>query len=323
MNFFSPFHRGVLVLTLLLAAGCSSSGPASTAQPSPKSPAGRAALADSLLRQSLTAPAIEQRIAAILAAADKPADDNLAAAMQAIDQAENVVTYNLANARTIGYRAAQVQFTGNPVYSQFTLNMEQGELESTNRLLDVAIEGQGFFRVKITPGVSDGYAYTRAGNFFVNKDQQLVLGRGDGYRLDPAITIPPTATNVTISDDGVVDYLVPGQVSRQRAGTIKLVNFVNPNGLTLLGGSIYLETESSGQSITATPGEDGLGTLQQSYLEGSNVDARKETLRLARLREWRQDLQSAIDMIVSRVRGNTSPVGMWHNNPRAIPRLDR
>ncbi len=311
MNFFSRFGRGVLAISLLLAAGCSSTGSAATARPNPTSPDNHTALADSLLRQSLTAPTIDERVAAILASADKPADDNLAATMQAIDRAENVITCNLANAETTAYHAAQIQFTGNPVHAQSSLNMEQGAMESTNRPLDVAIVGPGFFRVKIMPGMGDGYAYTRAGNFFVNKDQQVVVGMGEGYRLDPAIALPPNATGITISNDGRVDYLVPGQITRQQAGTVKLATFINPSGLAQLGGSIYQETELSGPAIIAEPGKDGLGTLQQGFLEGSNVDVRKETLRLARLREWRQNLQSAIDMIVSRVRGNTSPVGMF------------
>ena len=311
MNFFSWLGRGVAVVGLILAAGCSSTGPASTARSNPQSPSDRTAVADSLLRQSLTAPTIDERVAAILAAADKPADENLAATMQAIDRAENVITNNLANAQTIGYRAARIEFTGNPARPQLSLNMEQGALESTNRPLDLAITGAGFFRVRITGDRGDGFGYTRCGNLFVDKDQQLLLGSGEGHRLYPPIIIPPNATGITFSEDGRVDYTIPGQITRQQAGAITLTNFTNPERLAPLGGNIYMQTESSGQANTTDPGKEGLGTLQQGFLEGSNVDVRKETLRLARLREWRQNLQSAIDMIVSRARGNTSPVGMF------------
>ena len=91
---------------------------------------------------------------------------------------------------------------------------------------------------------------------------------------------PPTANGITISDDGKVDYLVPGQIARQQAGQIKLFNFINPNGLKLLGGNIYQQTESSGQATQSDPGKDGIGTLQQSFLEGSNVDPVKELVSL-------------------------------------------
>ncbi|MGA2501620.1 MAG: flagellar basal-body rod protein FlgG [Tepidisphaeraceae bacterium] len=233
--------------------------------------------------------------------------NSAATGLRALSTKLDVIANNLANSETTAFKTSRVNFeelvyqtikepgTSNAAgdlspagtfvglgvkVSNTQLNLDQGTMESTDRPLDVAIVGTGFFRVKIMPGIGDGYGYTRAGNFFVNKDQQLVLGMGDGYRLDPVITIPPTATSITVSNDGLVDYLVPGQITRQQAGTIKLANFINPNGLTLLGGNIYLQTESSGPAALSDPGKDGIGTLQQSYLEGSNVDPVKELVSL-------------------------------------------
>jgi len=233
--------------------------------------------------------------------------NSAATGLRALSTKLDVIANNLANTETTAFKRSRVNFeeliyqtlkepgTSNAAgdvspagtfvglgvkVSNTQIDMEQGAMESTNRPLDVAIEGPGFFRVKIMPGIGDGNGYTRAGNFFVNKDQQLVLGMGDGYRLDPAITIPPSATGISVSNDGRVDYLLPGQINRQSAGQIKLANFINPNGLKLLGGNIYQETESSGQAILSTPGKDGVGTLQQAFLEGSNVDPVKELVSL-------------------------------------------
>ncbi|MFI5377896.1 MAG: flagellar basal-body rod protein FlgG [Tepidisphaerales bacterium] len=233
--------------------------------------------------------------------------NSAATGLRALSTKLDVIANNLANSETTAFKASRVNFeelvyqtlkepgTSNAAgdlspagtfvglgvkVSNTQLDLEQGTMESTNRPLDVAIVGNGFFRVKIMPGIGDGYGYTRAGNFFTNKDQKLVLGMGDGYLVDPAISIPPTATGIAISNDGKVDYLVPGQIARQQAGQMKLYNFINPNGLTLLGGNIYLQTESSGQATQNNPGLDGLGTLQQNFLEGSNVDPVKELVSL-------------------------------------------
>jgi flagellar basal-body rod protein FlgG len=164
--------------------------------------------------------------------------------------------------------------------SNTQLDFEQGSLESTNRDLDVAINGPGFFKVKTLSTVGNGEAFTRNGNFFVNEQGELVLGVGDGYKIDPPIQMPSGTTQVTISSDGQVEALVAGQTGKKKVGQFQLYNFVNPQGLKVLGGSLYQETDASGPPGSGKPGENGLGTLQQNFLEGSNVDPVKELVTL-------------------------------------------
>jgi flagellar basal-body rod protein FlgG len=164
--------------------------------------------------------------------------------------------------------------------SNTQVDTEQGSMENTGRNLDVSISGNGYFRVKILNSVGDGTAYTRNGNFFVNNKGDLVLGLGDGYKLIPPIQLPANATEINVSDDGTVQYLPQGGKAKVTAGNLQIVQFINPQGLKLLGGSIYQETESSGGPLLSKPGENGAGTLLSGYLEGSNVDPVKELVTL-------------------------------------------
>ena len=232
-----------------------------------------------------------------------------ATGLRALSTRIDVVANNLANAETNGFKRSRVNFedlmylmmkqpgvsnsdgTVSPagIYvglgtkvSNTQLDMEQGSMESTGRPLDVAISGNGFFKVKIMDGVSDGFGYTRTGAFMVNKDGDLVLGMGDGYRVEPKITIPQgTADNtITIASDGTVSILKPGATVQTKLGQLMLSQFINPQGFNQLGGNIYTATESSGKAIDTKPGSNGSGTLQQNYLEGSNVDPVKELVTL-------------------------------------------
>ena len=106
----------------------------------------------------------------------------------------------------------------------------------------------------------------------MNRKGELVLGMGDGYKLVPPITLPPTATNISIGTDGTVQYTPAGSVTKQTAGQLKLTLFPNPQGLQLLGGSIYAPTPASGQPLNAAPGVDGTGQTMSGFLESSNVD---------------------------------------------------
>ncbi len=160
------------------------------------------------------------------------------------------------------------------------LDLTQGSLENTGRDLDVGIQGTGFFRVKVLSTLGDGTAYTRNGNFFVNNVGQLVVGMGDGYTLIPPITVPTGVTNITISQDGIITGLKPNATTPSQIGQITVNQFVNPQGLTLLGGSLYQETQSSGPPITSNPGDQGSGVLLQNYLESSNVDPVTELVTL-------------------------------------------
>src|SRR6266513_3410269 len=122
--------------------------------------------------------------------------------------------------------------------------------------------------------------YTRNGNFFQNRDGDIVLGMGDGYKLLPKINLPTDAREISINQEGVIDYIRPGQNTRTIAGKLKISNFSNPQGLKLMGGSIYVQTEASGPSVDSKPGENGSGTILQGFLEGSSVDPVKELVTL-------------------------------------------
>jgi flagellar basal-body rod protein FlgG len=233
--------------------------------------------------------------------------NSAATGLRALSTRIDVVANNLANAETTAFKRSRVNFE-NLMYlklkqpgttsalgeispagifvglgvrvSNTQLDLEQGSLESTGRPLDVGIQGNGFFRVKILDSVGDGTAYTRNGNFFVNNEGELVLGMGDGYKLVPPVSIPPGTIEITISEDGSIDVLRAGQTTKQNVGQLQLSQFVNPQGLNLLGGSLYTETESSGGPIITTPGEAGAGTILQGFLESSNVDPVKELVTL-------------------------------------------
>ena len=143
----------------------------------------------------------------------------------------------------------------------------QGSLTRTDNQYDVAIDGRGYFQVLLPTGET---GYTRAGNFSVNDQGQLVTQ--DGYQIQPAITIPGDATAVTISPSGQVQVTQPGNATPSVVGTIELASFVNEGGLSLQGGNLLKETAASGAATTGTPGSAGFGTITQGYTEASNVD---------------------------------------------------
>lgn len=237
--------------------------------------------------------------------------NSAATGLGALSQKIDVIANNLANAETTAFKRQRVNFedlyyqtvkqpgaisgssgdtapagifVGSGVkVSSSQLDTTQGSSESTGRPLDVSIQGPGWFRVKVLDTVGDGYAYTRNGNFFVNNQKQLVVGIGDGYRIDPPITIPQgvSDSDISIGTDGVVSAVLPGSNStKTKLGQLELSTFINPQGLSLLGGSLYKETESSGPPITGKPTENGTGQILQSFLEASNVDPVKELVSL-------------------------------------------
>jgi len=151
----------------------------------------------------------------------------------------------------------------------------QGNLVQTGNSLDMAIQGRGFFQV-LTPEGS--LAYTRDGTFQVNADGEVVTAKG--FTLDPGITIPEDAQSITISGDGIVSALQPGNSTVTELGTIQIADFVNPAGLQPIGQNLFLETGSSGSPQTGTPGLDGIGTLSQGSLETSNVNTVEELVNM-------------------------------------------
>jgi flagellar basal-body rod protein FlgG len=143
----------------------------------------------------------------------------------------------------------------------------QGDFNQTGNPLDLAISGGGFFQVLLPNGQT---GYTRAGSF--RPDAQGNVVTSDGNPVQPAITIPPNATSVTVGSDGTVSVTLPGQTQATQVGVLQLATFVNPGGLNSAGNNIYLPTTASGDPIVGTPGgTEGLGTVQQGMLEQSNV----------------------------------------------------
>lgn len=209
-------------------------------------------------------------------------------ALLAIDQAREVVAENLRHVDVAGYKAKIARVNGKVM--QITLNLEQGGMETTSRPFDIAISGNGFFRVKTESIDGPGLAYTRNGNFFVNNQSELVIGMGDGFRLDPPITIPANANDVTISQSGVVTVLVAGNIKKQAVGQINLYSFVNPAGLIEIGPALYVQTNATGEPIESRPQTDSTGSLMQGFLEKSNVQMDRERMRDDFLKKWRSNL---------------------------------
>jgi len=214
----------------------------------------------------------------------------------------DTVANNLANSATAGFKGRKLQFedmiyqnmiTPGSAQSQQTesaglqiglgtrsaateMIMTQGDFNQTGNTLDVAIQGQGFFQVLKPDGTT---AYTRAGSFHMNNQGTLVTAEGDS--LLPAITIPANSTSITISQYGVVSATMSGQTTATQLGTIQLATFANAGGLNSIGGNLLVQTASSGNPITDTPGgTSGVGTLQQGYVENSNVDVVAEFVNM-------------------------------------------
>ncbi len=214
----------------------------------------------------------------------------------------DTIANNLANSATAGFRGRRLQFEdmvyqnlitpGSPA-SQNTVSaglqiglgtrtsatevlQTQGDFNQTGNSLDLAIQGGGFFQVTQPDGQ---IAYTRSGSFHMNAQGTIVTA--DGNTLTPTITVPANATNLTISTYGVVSATIPGQNAATQLGSLQLANFANPGGLNSLGGSLFQPTSSSGNAVTDTPGgTSGVGTLQQGYLENSNVDVVAEFVQM-------------------------------------------
>jgi flagellar basal-body rod protein FlgG len=225
-----------------------------------------------------------------------------ASGMSAQQMNLDTIANNLANSSTTGFKQLRLQFqdmvyqnlvTPGAAQSQSTIGaglqiglgtksaateviMNQGPLNQTSNPLDVAIEGPGFFEVQRPDGTT---AYTRAGQFHLNNQGTIVTSDGDP--VVPSITIPPNATAVTITQYGVVNATLPGQRNPSQLGQLQLATFPNPGGLESMGGSLLQATLSSGDPVLGNPGgTEGLGTLQQGYLENSNVDVVTEFVQM-------------------------------------------
>ena len=139
----------------------------------------------------------------------------------------------------------------------------------------MAIDGKGFFQI-ITP---DGeIAYTRAGSFKLDGDGNIV--NSEGYLLEPQISVPNDAIQLTVGLDGTVTVMNAGETTPTEVGNIETVRFTNPAGLIAMGKNLFTESETSGSPTTGTPGEDGLGTITQGFLEMSNVSVVEEMVNM-------------------------------------------
>ncbi|HZL34113.1 MAG TPA: hypothetical protein VFC78_02310 [Tepidisphaeraceae bacterium] len=313
-----PLRRAHLVssisaaITLSLASGCQqpapqihpTSHPAASTQATRDTTGGdrdarleklRRAEIQSLLDEALSAPAMDQRTAAALAAADRATGD-VADTFRAISAARDLLVEDLRNVDTTAYKATRARVGGDGKLIA-TLDLSQGSLEATDRSLDVAIQGEGFFKVQMPGSSPMAIGYTRNGNFFVNQKGELVLALGDGYRLLPPITVPTDATDISISIglDGTLQYTRAGTNIKQTAGLIQLAIFPNPCALRWLGGCLYIPTKTSGSPVDTLPGEHGAGQVLGGFLEASNVEVFREAARMRFLLEWRASLLRAIN----------------------------
>jgi flagellar basal-body rod protein FlgG len=145
---------------------------------------------------------------------------------------------------------------------------EQGNINQTNNPYDIAIQGEGYYIVQMPDGRD---AYTRAGNFALSPDGQIVTE--DGFIVAPGISVPQEALGVSINREGVVQAIMPDGSDPQDVGAVELARFVNPAGLEAIGDNLFLETAASGTANRGQPGGVGFGTVQQGFLETSNVNA--------------------------------------------------
>ncbi len=152
---------------------------------------------------------------------------------------------------------------------------EQGNLTQTGNQFDLAIAGDGYFRIQLPSGDD---AYTRAGNFALGPDGQLLTE--DGYVVSPGITVPQDAIDIIISQQGQVQVLTPGQTAPQVVGQLELSTFFNQAGLDPQGDNLFLESAASGPANTGTPGATGFGRISQGFIEASNVNAVQEITAL-------------------------------------------
>lgn len=151
----------------------------------------------------------------------------------------------------------------------------QGNLQQTGNTTDIAIQGNGFFQVLMPDGST---AYTRDGSLQINSLGQLVTA--NGYPIQPTITVPQNATSISVGRDGTVSITTPNSTASSQIGSIQIATFINPTGLQATGENQYVQTTSSGVPNTTTPGLNGSGTLQQGYVETSNVNVVEELVSM-------------------------------------------
>jgi flagellar basal-body rod protein FlgG len=229
--------------------------------------------------------------------------DIAATGMQAQQTNVEVISNNIANMTTTGYKRRQAEFqdliyqnlrrvgsnssdSGSvvPAGAQVGLGVrtaaiyrinEQGNLQQTSNTLDLAISGNGYFQVTLPSGDT---AYTRDGTFGLSPNGEIVTA--DGYTVQPGITVPGNATSVTINASGAVQVTISGQTAPNTVGTLQLATFPNEAGLDAQGNNLLLQSAASGAPATGVPGAPGFGTVMQGFVETSNVNVVTEITNL-------------------------------------------
>lgn len=253
-----------------------------------------------------------------------------ATGMAAQQMRVETISNNLANMSTTGYNTRRAEFadlhyqqmarpgtvnandgTVLPTGVQLGLgvrpaavsvNLAQGALSATGGDLDVAIEGNGYLEVNLPSGQS---AYTRDGALKRSPDGLIVTS--DGYPVQPEITIPDDARSLSINPAGEVYVYFRDAAEAQLVGQLNLAGFTNAKGLEAMGSNLFLETEASGAALAATPGQDGLGTLRQGYLEDSSVDPVREVTELIEAQRG-YELNSKVISAADQMLGATTQV---------------
>jgi len=212
----------------------------------------------------------------------------------------DTIAHNLANVNTTGFKRGRVEFqdllyqTVQPNASQaagadlkpiqvghgvrladIRQIFTQGPTQVTGNALDMAISGDGFFRVEMPDG---SYAYTRDGSFAINSESQVVTS--GGLPVAPGFELPEGTTEVAIGKEGQFSVKIAGETEAQELGSVDLYRFANPAGLKAMGGNLFLATESSGEAQEGTAGRDGFGGIESGTLETSNVSVVEEMIRL-------------------------------------------
>jgi flagellar basal-body rod protein FlgG len=225
-----------------------------------------------------------------------------ATGMQAQELNIDVISNNLANVNTSGFKKSRAEFqdllyeslrpAGAASSADTTIPtgvqlghgarpsavqkmFSQGDFQNTENELDWAIEGDGFFQIELPNGET---SYSRCGEFKLDADGRIV--NADGFLLVPQLTIPTDTVSITVGMDGTVSVIQADDPVPSEIGTIQLARFVNPGGLRSLGRNLFVPTEGSGNEIIGTPGQDGFGTIAQGFLEMSNVSVVDEMVNM-------------------------------------------
>jgi flagellar basal-body rod protein FlgG len=261
-----------------------------------------------------------------------PSLDIAATGMQAQQMFVDVTSNNLANVNTTAYKLQVPLFqdllyqdlhrvgsnssdNGTKVPSGIQVglgvklaaisrNVLQGTLQATQGPLDLSVQGKGYFQITLPDG---SIAYTRDGAFQLSPDGIIVTA--DGFQVQPAITIPPDATSISINQSGQVSVTIQGQADPQILGQFQTASFINPPGLLAKGSNLFLETSASGTPQLGTPGADGFGTLSQGFLESSNVNPITELTNLIkaqRVYEMNSTVVTKTDQMLSTIHQATT-----------------